>query len=408
MVYIYYVAILGTELITAIADLLNLKQAKSASVPEEFSDLLDEKQYVKSQEYLNAQTKFSLFRSALSTILLLLAIYFGWFGALSDWTGIYTEDSLLHALLFFASIAIISEIISLPFSYFHTFILEERFGFNRSTLKTFITDHAKGWALGIILGAPITYALLWFFERGGTFAWMWSWLAFSLIQIILLFLAPVVFMPLFYRFNPLAEGELKNKIMDYAKAQKFQIQGVYTMDGSKRSSKANAFFTGFGPFRRIVLFDTLIEKHNVDELLAVLAHEVGHFKLRHIQKQIFLSFVISFFLFYLLGIVIESDDFILALGFNNWSLHAGILAAFLLYAPLSLSLGMISSLMSRTFEFEADAFAVKTTGSSAHLIEALKKLSKDNLSNLNPHSWKVWLEYSHPPIVSRLKALAKQ
>lgn len=405
MVYLFYAAILFSDLLSTVVDSLNLNHAKTATIPAEFSELVSQKDFEKSQSYLGAQTLFSLIRRSLMTLILLLTIALGGFGILNEVLMPVSNEPVLQALLFFASLAMISEMLSLPFSYFHTFGLEERFGFNRSTLATFCFDRIKGWILTVVIGAPIGWALLWFFQNGGTFAWAWSWLALVLFQLVLMFLAPVLLMPIFYKFTPLSDGDLKNSIEGYAAKENFKIQGVFTMDGSKRSSKANAFFTGFGPFRRIVLFDTLIAKHSTSELLAVLAHEVGHYKLKHIQKQMLLSFAVSFLLFFALGNIMQSPTLALALGFKQWSLQGGILAAAFLYGPLSILLDIFSSAISRKFEFEADAFAVRTTGSALPLIDALKKLSKENLSNLTPHPWKVILEYSHPPMVDRLKAL---
>lgn len=405
MVYLFYLAILVSEGVRAGINILNMSHAKSAPLPAEFSALLGPEEFQKSQAYLRDQTFFSLTKDFLANLFLLAAIALGFFGVLDSFVAYFSANPVVNSLLFFLALGIFSEIFSLPYSYVHTFVLEEKYGFNRSTLGTFFSDHLKGWVLGLLLGGPLLWALFWFFQNSGELAWLWAWMAVAGFQIVLLFLAPALLMPLFFKFEPLPNGELRSAIEAYAQKENFQLKGVFSMDGSKRSSKANAFFTGFGPFRRIVLFDTLIEKHSVPELLAVLAHEVGHFKLGHIKKQMLLSFVVSFLLFFLLGKVLHSERAAIALGFSEWKVHAGLLGAFLLYSPFSLILGAFTSAISRRFEFEADAFAVRTTGSAHPLIDALKKLSKENLSNLSPHPWKVKLEYSHPPLVERLRAL---
>jgi STE24 endopeptidase len=269
-----------------------------------------------------------------------------------------------------------------------------------------VGDLLKGWMLGLVLGGALLASLFWFLLSAGTHAWIWAWAFVCLFQVVVGFLAPIVIMPLFNKFEPLPAGELRSAIENYAGRVKFKLQGVFTMDGSKRSAKANAFFTGFGRFRRIVLFDTLVNKHPQNELIAVLAHEVGHFKRGHILKQIALSFLVFFGMFWLLSLVLGNREEVAALmGFGAPSLEASLTVAVLLYAPLGLLVGLIFQVLSRKYEFEADAYARETTGEGAALVEALKRLSVDSLSNLNPHPWKVFLDYSHPPVTRRIAAL---
>jgi STE24 endopeptidase len=256
-----------------------------------------------------------------------------------------------------------------------------------------------------VLGGLLLGGVVWFFVNGGGNAWLWAWLAFTAFQLLLTFLAPVVLMPLFNKFEPLPPGELKSAIEAFAARVNFKLQGIFTMDGSKRSSKANAFFTGFGRFRRIVLFDTLVQQQTVPELVAVLAHEVGHFKRKHILKSIAISIVTSFLLFWLFSLILRSDSLAPAFGFGQASVEAAFTIAFWFYAPFSLLSSLLANGFSRKNEFEADAYARETTGDPAALASALKKLSVDSLSNLNPHPWKVFLDYSHPPVTQRLRAL---
>jgi STE24 endopeptidase len=312
---------------------------------------------------------------------------------------------LVRGLVYFALLGVLSEVVSLPFSCYSTFGLEEKFGFNRSSLGTFLKDQLKGWLLAILLGGPLLAAILWFFQETGAAAWLWAWGLLALFQVAMGFLAPVVLLPLFNAFTPLPEGELRGAIESYAAKVHFKLQGIFTMDGSKRSTKANAFFTGFGRFRRIVLFDTLVQQHTAKELVAVLAHEVGHFKRGHVLKGLALSLISSFVLFYLLSLVLHSEAVSRAFGFTTLTVYGGLTAAAWLYGPLSLVLGAAGQALSRRYEFEADAFAVRTTGAAQDMISALKRLSADHLADLNPHPWKVFLEYSHPPVLERVRAI---
>lgn len=386
-------------------DWLNYRHSRSAPMPSEFIGILSAEKYQESARYLEAQTKLAIFRRSFWTIAGLSFLWAGGFAAMDQVAEGLVLSPVARGLVYFGLLALLSEIISLPFSWYSTFVLEEKFGFNRSSVGTFVSDHLKGWILGIIVGGLVLAAILWFFLKTGSLAWLWAWGFLAIFQLVMGFLAPVLLMPLFNKFTPLEDGELKEAIEKYASSVSFKLQGIFTMDGSKRSSKANAFFTGLGRFRRIVLFDTLVKKHTVPELVAVLAHEVGHFKRGHIVKGMALSLVSSFLLFYFLSLVLGSPQVSAAFGFAEHSVHAGLTAASWLYGPFSLLLGVGAQWLSRKYEFEADAFAVKTTGERENLIEALKRLSADSLSNLNPHPWKVWLEYSHPPVTERLRLI---
>ena len=379
--------------------------SQKQGLPGEFSDLLDKEKFAKNLEYLSVRTKYSLFTDTLSTAAGLLFLLMGGYAWMDRVVGGWSQNSLLQSLYYFLFLGVIATLMSLPFSYYSTFVIEERFGFNRSTFSTFLADNIKGWVLAILLGGPILTAIIYFYEKFGTNSWLLAWGFVAVIQIVLSFLAPVLLMPLFNKFDPLPEGDLKSAIEAYAKKESLSIQGIFSMDGSKRSSKANAFFTGFGKFRRIVLFDTLIEKFSQNELVAVLAHEVGHLKLGHIWKQILLSLGLSFFLFKAVFWVMMNEQISATMGFAHHSFHSGATAAMLLFGPLSLVLSVLGNWISRKFEFQADAFAKATCGDGLALVNALKKLSVDHLSNLAPHPWKIWLEYSHPPVIERVRAL---
>lgn len=396
---------LAVSFLRGAVNLANLRHARAGGIPPEFRGVVDEEKFRRAQDYLGAQTRYGLVHQAVSTAASVAFLLAGGFGLADDLAQRFTAHPMGVALLYFLFLAVLDQLLELPFSWHHTFVLEERFGFNRSTRKTFVADLLKGWLLGILLGGPLLAAIVWFFANGGPNAWLIAWGVFTAFQLLLTFLAPVLLMPLFNKFEPLPEGELKSAIEAFAKRVDFRLQGIFTMDGSKRSSKANAFFTGFGRFRRIVLFDTLVKQHSVPELVAVLAHEVGHFKCKHIPKQIALSLASSFLLFWLFSALLSSDTLALDFGFRLPSVHAAFTMAFWFYAPFSLLSSLAVHWLSRKYEFEADQYAKETTNDAESLVAALRRLSVDSLSNLNPHPWKVTLDYSHPPVVHRLRAL---
>jgi STE24 endopeptidase len=275
------------------------------------------------------------------------------------------------------------------------------------TFKLFISDLLKSLIVGAIIGGAIFAAIIWFFEAFGKAAWFYAFCATAIFELFLTFVWPALIMPLFNKFTPLEDGELKTSVENYAKSEGFKMKGLFKMDGSKRSSKSNAFFTGFGKLRRIVLFDTLIQNHTVDELTSVLAHEMGHFKLGHINKMMIFSFANLAFMFFLLSLFIGSPLLFEAFKMQNQPVYAGIIFFVFLYSPISFIIGIILSAVSRKHEYEADAYAVTTYKKPQSMIDALKKLSVDNLSNLRPHPFKVFLEYSHPPVLERIKAIQK-
>ncbi len=294
---------------------------------------------------------------------------------------------------------------SLPFSVYSTFVIEEKYGFNKTTPKTFVLDILKGWLLGVVIGAPVFSAVLWFFGQTGPMAWAYCWGALTVIQIFLMFIAPVVIMPIFNKFIPLEDRELKEAIEEYAKKQDFKMKGVFSMDGSKRSTKSNAFFTGFGRFRRIVLFDTLISKHTTEELVSILAHEMGHYKKKHILKSMIISILSTGLMFYILSIFMNNSGLFMAFQMEHVSIYASLFFFGFLYAPIEMVLSIFGNMLSRRHEYEADAWAVRTYRRPQSMIAALKKLSVDNLSNLTPHPLKVFLSYSHPPVLERIRAI---
>ncbi len=399
-----YCVLIGGPVLHILIEFLNLRQVRP-ELPAEFIGYYEPEKYRTSQLYLRENTVFDILETCITTPLTIAFILLGGFHLVDRWALSFQLGTIGTGLIFTGILAVVSGLLSLPFSVYRTFVIEEKFGFNKTTPFTFVKDLVKGLVLGGILGGLALAAILWFFESAGTFGWLWSWLGITALQLILFFLAPAFIMPLFNKFTPLPAGELRDAIEGYARSQKFALQGIFTMDGSKRSTKANAYFTGFGRFRRIVLFDTLVNKHSVEELVGVLAHEVGHFKLKHIFKQMAVSVITSGLMFYLLSLFIGDEQLFAAFRMENISVYASLIFFAFLYSPISQVISLLSLSMSRRYEFEADAFARQTYGKPEKLVEALKKLSVDNLSNLTPHPLKVFTSYTHPPILTRVQKL---
>jgi len=401
---IILITMLTGYLLNLITNWLNIKHLK-LELPGEFEGTYDEKAYTNSQSYTRVYTKFGYLTSTFSLILILIFWFAGGFNYLDIIVREWQLGAIWTGLFYMAILVILKSVFSLPFSIYSTFVIEEKFGFNKTTPKTFILDLLKGLLLGVLLGGPLLAGLLYFFQSLGEYAWVYAWIATTLFSLIVQFIAPTWIMPLFNKFNPLEAGELKDAILDYAKKSKFPLKGVFVMDGSKRSSKSNAFFTGFGKNKRIVLFDTLINNHTVAELVSVLAHEVGHYKKRHIIKSMVISVLHMGLVFYLLSIFLTHTGLFIAFQMENMSVYAGLIFFSMLYSPIEMILSIFMQIFSRKNEYEADAFAVKTTDDQESMIDALKKLSLDNLSNLTPHPLYVFLNYSHPPVLKRIEAI---
>ena len=397
-------ALLGDLILNVWADMLNLKFLRD-KLPREFEDVYDADRYKLSQEYLKVNTRFGWSVSMVNTIGLLFFWFLQGFQLLDEWVRSLAAGPVIGGVVYIGILALAVSIASLPFSIYATFVIEERFGFNRMTWQTFVKDRVKGLLLGIILGTPILAGILAFFEYAGSYAWLYCWLAATVYSLVVQFIAPVWIMPLFNKFTPLEEGELRTAIVDYARSIHFPLDNIFVMDGSRRSKKSNAFFTGFGKYRRIVLFDTLIEKHTPPELLAVLAHEMGHYKRKHILKSFLLGVIQTGVMFYLLSFFISYPGLFDAFFMDRISVYAGLIFFAMLYAPFELFFGIFFRVLSRKNEFEADRFSVQTTDNPTAMITALKKLTVDNLSNLLPHPFYVFLNYSHPPVLQRIKAI---
>ncbi len=406
----YLILVLGIILfkyaLNLIVDILNVKSADPA-LPEEFKGYYDKEKYKKSQYYLRDKTRFGLIEDTVGNILMIGFILFGGFNFIDKFARSFAQGPVVSGLIFAGLLMLIFQIINIPFSAFNIFVIEQKYGFNKTTVKTFILDIVKGLILGAIIGGVAYAAIIWFFIKAGTAAWIYCWGVLTLFELFLIFIAPVVIMPLFNKFIPLEEGELKTTLENYAKEQDFKMKGVFKMDGSRRSTKSNAFFTGFGKFRRIVLFDTLIEKHTTDELVSVLAHEIGHYKRKHIIKTMIMSIGTTGLMFFILSFFLNNEGLFNAFKMEHVSVYASLVFFGFLYTPINMIFSILSSIISRKHEYEADRFAVTTYKKPEAFINALKKLSVDNLSNLTPHPLKVFLGYSHPPVLQRIKAIRR-
>ena len=397
-------ALLFEYALNLIADLLN-RRTLSADLPKEFVGVYSPDAYMKSQNYTRTRTNFGIVESTFSLVITLVFWFAGGFNYLDQTVLQLQYGNLVTGLIFIALLLLFRSILSLPFSVYSTFVIEEKFGFNKTTSKTFILDIVKGLLLGVLLGGPLLLGILAFFQYAGSLAWLYCWMTASVFILFVQFIAPTWIMPLFNKFTPLESGELKNAILSYAKSVNFSLRDVFMMDGSKRSSKSNAFFTGFGRNKRIALFDTLIKKHTVAELVAVLAHEIGHYKKKHILQGIVISIVQMGVMFFLMSFFISSKDLFDAFFMQNVSIYAGLLFFGLLFTPIEFLLSLALNALSRKNEFEADRFSVTTIENSETMVDALKKLSVDNLSHLTPHPFYIFLNYSHPPVLERIKTI---
>jgi len=387
-----------------VGNLLNLKSLR-LKPPPILEGIYEPKEYKRSQEYLRIKTRFHLLASSFSMFLIIAFWFSGGFNWLDQLIRTWNFTPLVDGLLYIGILIIAQNILTLPFGIYGTFVIEERFGFNRTTPRTFIFDQVKGLGLVILLGGSLLSAILALFQYSGLYAWIYCWSAVTIFSLVMQYIAPTWIMPLFNKFIPMTAGGLKDAILKYARSVNFPIKNVFVMDGSKRSSKSNAFFTGFGNNKRIALFDTLIDKHTISEMVAILAHEIGHYKKKHIFQGTIIGILHTGVIFFLLSLFLDSPQLYQAFYMEEESIYAGLLFFGLLYTPVELILSIIMQIFSRKNEYEADRFAADTIDTPLSLIEALKKLSATNLSNLTPHPFYVFLNYSHPPLLQRILAI---
>ena len=388
-----------------ILHLLNRKNAKNP-IPPELEGIYDEQGYAKSQAYLTEISKFGTFTATLNFVLVFLALSQGWFGWLDSVVRDYAAISLITPLYFFGVLFVATDILGTPFSLYRQFVIEEKFGFNKMTMKTFWMDKLKGLLLGAIIGGLLLAVFMALIEFMGNTFWIYFWLVMIAFTLFANMFYTSLILPLFNKLTPMEEGELKSSIQAYCEKVNFPLKNIFIIDGSKRSSKGNAFFSGLGKRKKVVLYDTLVEKHTTEELTAVFAHEVGHYKKKHILVSTIFSILMMGLMLYLLSLMIFNSQVSWAMGGVSTAVHLNLLAFGILYSPVSHIIGLLGNLLSRKNEFEADSFA-KETYASTPLVTALKKMSSDHLSNLTPHPAYVFVHYSHPTLLQRVKALLK-
>jgi STE24 endopeptidase len=397
------IAVVALYLVEQVARWLNLTSLQS-DLPQEFADVYNSDEYRKSQDYTRETSRFELFSDTFALLLFLvfwLARGFGW---LDEFARSFGYGEVISGLLFIGLLSLAQYVIELPFSIYDTFVIEERYGFNKTTVGTFIADQIKSLALTVLLGVPILVALMWIFENI-RYAWLYAWVLTAAFSMLLTYLAPTFILPLFNKFSPLEEGELRSEISQLAERCDFPLGEVSVMDGSRRSSKSNAFFIGFGKTKRIALYDTLIANHTIRELVAVLAHEIGHYKKRHVLQVIVAAIAQMGVFFFVIGLFLKNEGLSRAFGVAQPSVYCSLVFFSILYKPISFTLSIAMNCLSRRNEYQADAFASEKSGGPAEIVSALKKLSKDNLSNLTPHPLYVFLFYSHPTVLQRIDRL---
>lgn len=384
---------------------LNLKSWKK-TLPTELEDFYDREQFKKAQQYHQTKGKLGLFESVFSFVFLIVILSFGGFGWLNDQLELFMNNKVLLGLAFFGILFIVSDLLSLPFNVYDTFKIEADYGFNKTTITTFIKDQLKSYLLTFLIGGGLMALMLWLMLNTGKTFWIYLVILTVLVSLLFNMFYTSLILPWFNKLEPLKDEGLKSSISSLSERIGFPIKDIFVMDGSTRSTKANAFFSGFGSNKRIVLYDTLINDHTKEELLAILTHEIGHYKKQHIPKNMILSTLQTGILFFLLAEFLYMEELSLALGASEWQLHLNLLAFGILYEPVSILAGLFMNSVSRKFEYQADAFAANNYGKKP-LIEGLKKLSIKHLSNLTPHPAYVLFHYSHPPILKRIKALQK-
>ncbi|RMZ51215.1 M48 family peptidase [Flavobacteriaceae bacterium PRS1] len=403
LLYIIIAILIINFIIDKILDALNAKHYNDA-LPPELQDVYDENEYKKSQSYKQTNYKFGVLTSTFSLVLTLAFFYFDGFEFIDNIARNYSDNNIVIALIFFGIIMIGSDIITTPFAYYKTFVIEEKFNFNKSTKKTFVLDKIKGLLIMAILGGSILALIVWFYEFTENQFWLYAWATVTVFTLFMNMFYSRLIVPLFNKQTPLEDGSLRDKISAYAKTVGFKLNKIFVIDGSKRSTKANAYFSGFGSEKRVTLYDTLINDLEEDEIVAVLAHEVGHYKKKHIIFNLFASILLTGLTLYILSLLISNPLLSNALGVEIPSFHIGLIAFGMLYSPISEITGLIMNHFSRKFEYQADDYAKKTYKAEP-LITSLKKLSKNSLSNLTPHKAYVFMHYSHPTLLERVRNL---
>lgn len=376
----------------------------SPSLPEKLKGICDEEEYRKTQLYQKDNNNLSFWSSSFNLAVILLMICAGGFALVDRLAREINMNQIIISLLFFGIIGFASDIINIPFSWYDSFVIEKKYGFNKMSTRIFITDHIKSWFIALIIGIPVLGLITWFYYRTGHLFWLYAWGLITAFSVIMNLFYSELIVPLFNKQTPLEPGLLREKIESFAAKTGFKLQNVYVIDGSKRSTKSNAYFTGFGPKKRIVLYDTLMKDFSDVEIVAILAHEIGHYKKKHTIQNLISSFFLTGLMLFLFSLIVNKPMLSQAMGAENSSFHIGLISFGILYSPLSLAIGLISNYISRKNEFQADKF-VKDNNMSEYLASSLKKLSVKNLSNMMPHPVYVFFHYSHPTLLQRLEKL---
>ncbi len=376
----------------------------SVSLPDKLKGICDEEEYRKTQLYQKDNNRLSFWSSTFNTSIIILMILSGGFAVLDGMVRNITTHPVIISLIFFGIILFASDMINIPFSWYDAFVIEKKYGFNKMTVRTFVTDHIKSWFIALLIGVPVLGLITWFYYKTGEGFWLYAWGLITLFSVFMNLFYSELIVPLFNKQTPLEAGSLREKIEAIALKTGFRLRNVYVIDGSKRSTKANAYFSGFGPKKRIVLYDTLLKDLSEEQIVAVLAHEIGHYKKKHIIMSLISSVLITGLMLFLFSLVVNNPMLSRAMGAKDTSFHIGLIVFGILYSPLSLVIGLITNFISRKNEFQADKFA-KENYQPVFLAEALKKLSVKNLSNMMPHPVYVFFHYSHPTLLNRLEKL---
>lgn len=376
----------------------------SDKLPEELKGICDEDEYKKTQLYQKDNNNLSFISSVFNLLIILAMISLAGFAFVDSVARSLSGNYVIISLLFFGIIGLVSDIINIPFTCYDTFVIEKKYGFNTMTIRTFITDHIKSWFIALLVGIPVLGLITWFYYKTGKNFWLYSWGLITIFSILINLFYSELIVPIFNKQTPLQDGFLRTQIEKFAQKTGFKLKNIYIIDGSKRSTKANAYFSGFGPKKRIVLYDTLQNELSDEEIVAVLAHEVGHYRKKHVLITMVLSVFLTGLMLFLFSLVVNNPDLSQALGSEQNSFHLGLIVFGILYSPLSLVIGLLTNYISRRNEFTADSF-VKDYMNPEILSSALKKLSVKNLSNMMPHKAYVFFHYSHPPLLSRLARL---
>jgi len=376
----------------------------SDTLPEKLKGICPEDEYRKSQMYDRENVKLAFWSSSFNLAVILIMIIAGGFSLVDGVARTFSTNLVIVALIFFAIIGLASEVINIPFTWYDTFVIEKKYGFNTMTTRTFITDILKSWFITVLIGIPVMALLTWFYYEAGSKFWFYAWALITVFSVFINFFYSELIVPLFNKQTPLAEGTLRGKIGTFATRTGFKLKNIYVIDGSRRSTKSNAYFSGFGKKKRIVLYDTLIKEFSEEEIVAVLAHEIGHYKKKHVLINLLFSVMLTGFMLFLFSLIVDNPKLSQALGAKESSFHLGLIVFGILYSPLSLLIGLITNIISRENEFAADMF-VRENYNAVFLGDALKKLSVKNLSNMMPHPLYVFFHYSHPPLLQRLEKL---